>query len=107
MKVFVSAALFAVGLAGLSGCASQGGTASADAPKFTEEEKAAMSEEEKLAIYNAQLQEKDRVKCERVQRVGTRLGTRVCSTAAERAAEQESAKEALRRSRNMPAPTGN
>ncbi|MGH8494879.1 MAG: hypothetical protein ACREVN_01965 [Gammaproteobacteria bacterium] len=106
MKLFVSAALLAAGVVGLSGCASQAESSLASGPKFTEEEKAAMSEEEKLALYNAQVEEEERLRCTQIKRTGSHRMTRVCTSADERRADQEAAQEALRRSRNAPAPTG-
>lgn len=107
MKSIVPAVLLAIGIVGISGCAAQSESATAAGPKFTEEEKAAMTEEEKLAIYNEQVREEERVTCRPERTTGSHMQRRTCRTAQEKRLEREAAEEAMRNSRNAPAPTGN
>lgn len=69
------------------------------APRYTQEEKAAMSQEEKVAAYNDSMsQERDEIVCRRVQVTGSHFKKTVCKTRAEMAQEQADAQEAIRRS---------
>ncbi|CAN5137030.1 hypothetical protein BH24PSE2_BH24PSE2_04470 [soil metagenome] len=99
MKQFIPAILVAVGL---SGCASQSEPAPPAGPVFTEQEKAAMSEDEKLAIYNSQVEDADRVSCIRERKTGSHMQRRKCRTDEQRRLEQKAAEESLRRSRSVP-----
>lgn len=99
MKTILVNTLLVVVLASIAGCMSQTTRDLQAGPKFTEAQKEAMSSEEKLAVYNAQVREKDQLHCKRVQRVGSRIKDLVCKTEAEEAIERASAREALRRSR--------
>jgi hypothetical protein len=102
------AVLLSVILVAGAGCTSQAAKDAASGPAFTAEEKAAMTEEQKLAIYNEQVREQDRVTCVRKKTVGTRLASRVCTTAAERQREHEDGKRIMEEMhRNSPSPTGN
>ena len=83
-----------------AGCASTDAPMKADAPQYTEAEKAAMSTEEKALVYNASVQnEEDRVVCRRYTPTGTRQSKTICRTVAEAEIEREAAQETLRKGR--------
>ena len=66
------------------------------APQFTEEEKAAMTTEEKVAVYNESMNEDgDELVCRREHVVGSHFKKTVCKTRAEMEAERRSAQDAL------------
>jgi hypothetical protein len=107
MKSHCRAVVLCAALIAGAGCTSQAAKDAAGGPAFTAEEKAAMTEEQKLAIYNEQVREQDRVTCVRKKTVGTRLSSRVCTTAAERAREHEDAQRIMgEMHRNSPSPKG-
>jgi predicted component of type VI protein secretion system len=66
-------------------------------PTFTQEEKDAMSTEEKVALYNAEVREQDQLVCRRERIVGSRLTKTRCLSQAEWQALHENSQEALRR----------
>ena len=66
-------------------------------PKFTEEEKAQMSDEEKVALYNAEVREEDRLVCRREKILGSHFYTTRCFTQKELAEAQAAAQEMMRR----------
>lgn len=105
MQATLRAALVFSVLAIVAGCASPATRDAASGPKFTEEEKAAMTEEEKLAIYNEQVREQDRVTCRPQRTTGSHMTRRVCRSAEDVRAEREAAEQAIRDSREIP--TGN
>ena len=76
-------------------------------PAYTEEEKAAMSTEEKVAIYNEQQEERDKLVCRRERPVGSRMVTTVCRSRAEIEEERKSAQEALLPDRGYSQGAGN
>lgn len=68
------------------------------APQYTQEEKDAMTEEEKVALYNESMSvDKNELVCRREHVVGSHFKKTVCKTREEIAAERESAQEAMRR----------
>lgn len=94
--LLLSMALFA------GGCASSGSTQTpapkVDAKTYTEAEKAAMSQEEKVAAYNeAQEDDDDKIVCTRHVKTGSHFRTTRCATAAQRRKEREEAQEAIQR----------
>ena len=101
MKHLPIAVLAAASLAALlAGCASvepSSATRNAEAgPEFTAEEKAAMTTEEKVAVYNEQQDEADQLVCRRERPVGSRMLTTVCYTRAEIEQQQRDAQDQLR-----------
>lgn len=102
----ITATLLAAALAFAAGCTSQTTRDLQQGPKFTEAQKDAMADEEKLAIYNSLVREKDQLHCKRVQRVGSRIKDLVCKTEAEVSLQRVSAREALRQSRGDDAAGG-
>lgn len=69
-------------------------------PEFTEEEKAAMSTEEKVEVYNAQVtDEKDEIVCRRRATTGSHMRRTTCKTRWEMKREREAAQETLERSK--------
>lgn len=93
--VFI-AALIAVAV---GGCASQSTQDLRLGPKFTEEQKEMMTDHEKLAIYNAQVREEDKLVCEMAVVAGSHRPQKVCQTEKERAWNRASAREAVRKFR--------
>jgi hypothetical protein len=88
----------------LAGCASskyQGTKDVKAGPTFTETEKESMSDDEKLAIYNAQVREKDQVVCRRRVTTGSHRKRTVCFTRAERELQEDSARRTLNRSTGL------
>ncbi len=66
------------------------------APQFSQEEKDAMTEEEKLAVYNESMtQEKNNLVCRRERPTGSHFKTTVCKTQEEIEQERRSAQDAL------------
>lgn len=66
------------------------------APQFTEEEKEAMTTEEKVAVYNESMsQDKDELVCRREQVTGSHFKKTVCRTRAQLEAERRSGQDAL------------
>lgn len=49
-------------------------------PKFTDEQKASMSTEEKVAVYNNEVRKKDRVVCSRQRTTGSHFRQTTCYT---------------------------
>ncbi len=64
-------------------------------PTFTAEEKAQMSQEEKVAIYNSQEEEKNQVICRRVQITGSHRKRTVCRTIEQIRIDQDEARRTL------------
>lgn len=98
-------------LALLAGCASVSEpTARKNAelgPAFTEEEKAAMTDEETVAIYNEEQDDRQELVCRRERLVGTRMTKTVCRTRAEIEEESKSAQEAIRPAKGYSQGAGN
>jgi predicted kinase len=66
------------------------------APQYTQEEKDAMTEEEKVAAYNESMsQDKNKLVCRREVVVGSHFKQTVCRTRAEIEAQRRAAQEAL------------
>ena len=65
------------------------------APTFTAEEKAQMSQEEKVAIYNSQEEEKNQVICRRVVVTGSHRKRTVCRTIEQIQQEQDDARRTI------------
>lgn len=107
MKTTMTVGLLAAVILAGTACTSQATKDAAGGPRFTAEQKTAMTEEEKLAIYNEQVREQDRVTCVRRKTVGTRLGSRICTTAAERQREREDGQRIMEEAhRNSPGSAG-
>lgn len=71
-----------------------------DAPRFTEAEKAEMTTEEKVAIYNESMsEEKDRLVCRREKRTGSHRMYTVCFTREEIESDRQSAQDAVWRAK--------
>jgi hypothetical protein len=79
------------------------------APTYSEEQKDAMTEEEKVAAYNDSMsKERDEIVCRRVQVTGSHFKQTVCRTRAEMEQESRDAQEAIMRSKgNSGDPYGN
>jgi hypothetical protein len=69
------------------------------APKFTDEEKANMSVDEKLAIYNANIAIKHQLVCRRETLTGSHFKVHRCFTREEMTAQQEAAEAFMRQAR--------
>lgn len=70
------------------------------APAYSQEEKDAMTEEEKVAAYNDSMtKERNEIVCRRVQVTGSHFKQTVCKTRAEMAQESQDAQEAIMRSK--------
>lgn len=99
----------------LAGCEYVKPTPDADAkeryetygPKFTEEEKAQMSAEEKVALYNAEVREKDRIVCRREKVLGSHFYKERCFTQEELDKAEEAAHELMHDARSNPLEGGN
>ena len=88
----------------LVGCASteyQGTKDVKAGPTFTEGEKESMSDEEKLAIYNAQVRERDQVVCRRQVTTGSHRKRTVCFTRAEKELAEDAARRSLNRATGL------
>lgn len=90
----------ALALAALTGCSSLPQSRAttmnqATAPLFTEEEKAAMTVEERAEIYNENVPERDRVVCRRERRVGSHMPVTICRTQTEIDEERQAARDVL------------
>ncbi len=106
MKNAVLTALAGLVLVAIVGCTSttyQGTRDVQAGPTFTEEEKEALTQEDRVAVYNEQVREKDRLICRREKRTGSHRSTMVCRTVEEKEADADSARDALMRARG---PTG-
>lgn len=97
-SVFFAVTLVAVSL---TGCATQTSRDLELGPTFTNEQKELMTDEEQLAIYNAQVQDEDKLECEMVKLAGSRRPQKVCQTEKEREWNRESGQAALRDSRRF------
>ena len=72
-----------------------------DAPQFSEEEKAAMTTDEKVAVYNESMsEESNEIVCRRQHVVGSHFKKTVCRTRAEIEAERKAAQMALGQARD-------
>ena len=69
-------------------------------PEFTQEQKDAMSSDEKVALFNAEVREQDELVCRRERTVGSRMNKTRCFSRSEQKANQEESQEALRRMQN-------
>jgi hypothetical protein len=69
------------------------------APKFTDEEKANMSVDEKLAIYNANIAIKHQLVCRRETLTGSHFKVHRCFTREELDAQQAAAESFMRQAR--------
>jgi hypothetical protein len=98
--------LVVLATAAIMGCASGPSTTPApvktaqaaaptEAATFTAEEKAQMSQEEKMAIYNSQEEEKNQVICRRVVVTGSHRKRTVCRTIEQIRQEQDDARRTL------------
>lgn len=67
--------------------------------KFTEEEKAAMSPEHKLAVYNLNVEKRDQLKCRAERPTGTRFKVTRCFTFEESREMRNAAQDFIRRVR--------
>lgn len=83
------------------GCASQATQDARLGPTFSAAEKELMTDDEKLAIYNAQVRDEDKLECEMVTIAGSHHPQKVCQTRREREWNRDSAHEALRDSRRF------
>ncbi len=95
---YLLAALAAVAI---TGCASDAGNApgvvktAQIAPTFTEEDKGQMTDEEKVAIYNSQEEEKNQILCRRTQITGSHRKRTVCRTIEQMQLEQDEARRSM------------
>jgi TolA-binding protein len=92
--------LVVLATAAIMGCASGPSTTpapvkTAQAATFTAEEKAQMSQEEKVAIYNSQEEEKNQVICRRVVVTGSHRKRTVCRTIEQIQQEQDDARRSI------------
>jgi hypothetical protein len=66
------------------------------APQYTQEEKDAMTEEERIALYNESMsQKKNKVVCRREKPLGSHMTKTVCRTQEEIELDRELARESL------------
>lgn len=93
--------LLALALAAAAGCATQATRDARLGPTFSEAEKALMTDDEKLAIYNAQVRDENKLVCEMETVAGSHRLQKVCQTEKEREWNRASAHEALRDSRHF------
>jgi len=75
-------------------------------PKFTEEQKAGLSAEEKVAIYNAEVRPEDRIVCRRERVMGSHFRQERCFTQAELADAKTGADTLLRGARTTTVTAG-
>lgn len=74
----------------------------ADAPALTQEQKDAMSQEEKVEAYNASMSEdRDKLVCRREQVTGSHFRKTICRTQGQIEEERRAAQDALRQSRGI------
>ena len=99
---------------GLSACSSMPSSQTSKdldtAPQYTQEEKDAMTEEERIALYNESMsQKKNKVVCRREKPIGSHMSKTVCRTQAEIELDRELARESLIESgaRDRPQGVGN
>ena len=93
--------LVALAAVAITGCAS--GAANAPGavktaqvtPTFTQEEKDQMTDEEKMAIYNTQEEEKNQIICRRTQITGSHRKRTVCRTIEQIQLEQDEARRSM------------
>jgi len=93
--------LVALAAVAITGCASGAGNEPAPmktaraAPTFTQEEKDRMTDEEKVAIYNTQEEEKSQLICRRTQITGSHRKRTVCRTIEQIREGQEDARRTM------------
>jgi len=93
--------LVAVAAAAITGCASGGSpepspvTTAQATPAFTQGEIDQLSTEEKVAIYNTQEKEKNRIVCRKITVTGTHRKRTVCRSVEQIRLEQEEARRAM------------
>ena len=93
--------LVALAAIAITGCASGAGNAPGAvrtaqiSPTFTQEEKDQMTDEEKVAIYNSQEEEKNQIICRRVQITGSHRKRTVCRTIEQIQLEQDEARRSM------------
>jgi hypothetical protein len=96
---------------GLSACSSMPKSQTSKdldtAAQYTQEEKDAMTEEERIALYNESMsQQKNKVVCRREKPLGSHMIKTVCRTQAEIELDREEARDALIRSGARDNPQG-
>lgn len=109
MKILVLIAATA-SMAALSGCASHKSAdedQAAQRSQYTEEEKAAMTHEEKVAAYNSEAEDKEQLVCRRERAVGTHFQRTRCYTRKELEEAQQAARDTLQDIRGNPLEGGN
>lgn len=109
-QVLISTGLI-IAVMGLGACSSMPkSTTSKDldtAQQYTQEEKDAMTEEERVALYNESMsQKKNKVVCRREKPLGSHMTKTVCRTQAEIEIDREMAKESLIQSGRGERPQG-
>jgi hypothetical protein len=106
-KILLAAATLAL----LGACSSMPeSTATTDARAgalYSEEEKAAMTSDEKVAAYNEAQEEQNQVVCRRERPVGSRISKTVCRTRAQIEEERRAAQDALSEDRGYTQGPGN
>jgi len=104
MKNKITAIGTAVLIICVSGCSSmpesQATVDARNGPEFTQEQKDAMTTDEKVALFNEEVREQDKVVCRRERTVGSRMNTTRCTSQADREAAHENSREALRNAQN-------
>ena len=99
MTTMPMTALLACALFALSACTTVESTSARQdeqkGPAFTEEEKAQMTTDEKVALYNEQQEEDNQVVCRRERPVGSRMVKTVCRTRAQIEEERRAAQDAM------------
>ena len=68
-------------------------------PKYTEDQKAAMSTEHKLALYNLNVEKRHQLKCRGERPTGTRFKVTRCFTFEEQREMRNAAQDFMRRAR--------
>ena len=111
MKQIYALTGVAILLTGLVGCSSMPKSQTTKdletAPQYTQEEKDAMTEEEKVALYNESMStQKQKVVCRREKPLGSHISKTVCRTQDEIELDRELAKESLRNSGRGERPQG-
>jgi hypothetical protein len=96
-KLLLTAALVVFGVTGCASTATEKNGGTASQKMYTQDEKDAMSQEDKVSVFNESKSDDQQMICRKEVVTGTHRKRRVCRTVEQRRADSESAHEALGR----------
>ncbi len=96
-KLIFASALVAFGVAGCASTVTEKSAGTAPQKMYTQDEKDAMTKDDKVSVYNEGKSDDQQMICRKVAVTGSHRKKRVCRTVAQRRLDSENAREALGR----------